>query len=1106
MDVVTLDGGVDLAHSPTATPAGKLRECFNYEVGWSRGYARVDGFERFDGQVSPSSTTVWVVELDGDEITGTDSLGAPNALTWTLGDDSGDAGFLVQEDDIGDDRRRLFIVFRDARRTPPFGATISSDGRDSQFVLTEPTGAPDELTVTALENFSDDHADYLLQLRTNAGVLRDEIRPVPGGGTIVGLHWHEDRLYAVRDVQTITVSASDRANLVTGMYVYNASDQIGQIVEIDEDTNRVEIAPVTDAGFSLSASDTINIALQFRFEDGSAPEFVVGEVATVPVTGTFTVGYVATRASDWTSGGGKGDMVLIDGVDEGEVAPSDVVTGANGGSCTAVAEYFSHKLAAATVVTASTSSRIATLWRSSDDGWENADVSRILRFVSGTVDPFSTTPVQVNQELTLGRAGGLTDDPVTGWFANGQAGSFPTVAELTANMQADDGDYGRATVTGQLYPGGPSVGMPGLRLGEFQLTGGPIPSVATVSAVSIGFRIRADDPDALLLVALDGGGSPTEQFEIPTVEDLIWVGEDGGGDPVQTWNKNWVPSDINNGTFTFRIGGRYPFGGGANTSVTIDEVRAKVRYEFVPGSTLYLYNGSTDIGTVQLTEAVVESGAWDNNNAVGFFILEDWDIVSIPAGTSLYTGPGGTGLLVAATASDVIPVNLPGSEALAEERARYQFISYNFFATEERNAIYGCSGAGPAFVYEPRTNKLTFISTGVEGEEDKPRHVSAHLSRLALGYKWGEVYVSAPGEPTNFSGVDFAATFGFGDKITGLSPTAGDATAVFTENSTWMLVGAAGDDANPARQQVVNARVGAIEYTVQSSGNRPIFASFRGIETLETTEQFGEFFTAPMTYDVSPWLLERLQTAAGLEATDRSVVNSVVVRNKNQYRLFFADGYVLTLSQVGVEKTPQSTIQYYYFNSDFDQYARVFATASGVTTEGRERVFMSVEEAPAIPANTPPELYLEADPVDSSDLNYDYVYELDKGRSFDGGVIKAAFTLFYNFGSGQQNTMATARYNVMHMHGRGAGYSLLRVSRAMNYEDIDNPPQNYEAVTLASESMPPETEMKAKYTKSRLSGRGFALSLRVESESDKEFPHLLQQVTLLDDEPMRLNR
>jgi len=421
-------------------------------------------------------------------------------------------------------------------------------------------------------------------------------------------------------------------------------------------------------------------------------------------------------------------------------------------------------------------------------------------------------------------------------------------------------------------------------------------------------------------------------------------------------------------------------------------------------------------------------------------------------------------------------------------------ISYNFFASEDRNAIYGVNGAGPAFWYDGTT--LDFILTGVELGTDKPRHIAPHLHRLALGYIWGEVYVSEPGEPTEYDGVDFAATFGFGDKITGLMPTAGDVLAVFTESATHALAGAAGDDANPPRQNVINHKVGAIEYTVQNIGNRPVFASFRGIETLETMDQFGDLFTAPLTYDVSPWLLDRLQSAAGVETTDKSVVNSVVVRNKNQYRLFFADGYVLTLTYVGPEKEPQNTTQQYWFNDDRAQYARVFATASGVSTRGQDHAFFSTEERRSTPGVS----------AQVATPQTDYVYEIDRGRSFDGSPIEASFTLTHNFSEQQQASMATKRDNIIHMHGTVAGYASLRLSRSVNYEELDTPVLPYEDAYFGSLDHPPEEVPRPKYTKGRVTARGFAVSISVSHKSAIEFPHNVQLVTFLDDTATRMNR
>jgi len=415
--------------------------------------------------------------------------------------------------------------------------------------------------------------------------------------------------------------------------------------------------------------------------------------------------------------------------------------------------------------------------------------------------------------------------------------------------------------------------------------------------------------------------------------------------------------------------------------------------------------------------------------------------------------------------------------------------------------MYGVSGAGLAFWYDGST--LDFIPTGVGIENDKPRHVAPHENRLALGYIWGEVYLSGT-DPIQFGAdVHLAASFGFGDKITGLMPAPGKALGVFTETTTNVLIGAPQDWGEAAlahvEQQIVNPKVGAIEYTVQSMGSAPIFASFRGIETLETMDQYSDFFTAPLTYNVSPWLLARLQSAVGLEATDRTVVNSVVVRNKNQYRLFFGDGYVHTLTFVGPEKVPQCTIQKYWFEDNKAKYARCYATASGTTSRGQDRAFFSVEERPQAPDASAQTVGPEVG----------FVYELDSGRSFDGYAIDAYFDLTHYYGISQQGGPSPddiKRYNCMQVHGTCAGTADLYIARTVNYEDLDDPVLPYESMPFYHDSKLPEDKQKAKYTKGRMTARGFAVSVHISHKSKIEFPHSIQMISFLDEEPHRKDR
>ncbi|RLD03433.1 MAG: hypothetical protein DRI65_12895 [Chloroflexota bacterium] len=63
-----LKGGLNLVDAPITMPAGMVLAAVNYELLSRDGYRRVDGYERFDGQTSPSDASYWVLDFD----TGTD--------------------------------------------------------------------------------------------------------------------------------------------------------------------------------------------------------------------------------------------------------------------------------------------------------------------------------------------------------------------------------------------------------------------------------------------------------------------------------------------------------------------------------------------------------------------------------------------------------------------------------------------------------------------------------------------------------------------------------------------------------------------------------------------------------------------------------------------------------------------------------------------------------------------------------------------------------------------------------------------------------------------------------------------------------------------------
>lgn len=1008
-------------------------------------------------------------------------------MVWTDNTVIGSAGVLIAAEDAGT-HLRLFIVFRTGRVRPPFGASIVGDKSGAGFTL-------DEVSLGSVWSFTDYYstqAEYQQALDQFASILRSEVRPVPGTGTIVGLHFHEDSLYAVRDVLNVSLTYA----VQPGMYVYNSAGQIGLVTAVSSGsdstnpgmgTGTVSIAAVDEDGFQLAQGDTISVAASIRFRLGRGV-FNKGDTVSFSSGWQGKVGHVSLRDGNWESGNALGVAVFVNQTASGINTNATISKVPDDQSRMYVdALITSHYGNVGSVSSVASQSEEAVLWQSTDRGWVPAPVGGVMDFTGGTSEISADDYVYSSQTRTPGdvdviNTGNRDWTNPDNILVEGD-GNYATITFSNNESFELASDQLRVDTFGfQLSDNDEVTGF------EVKFKGEELSATAAnhfsvwlreQNNVWSNYKFQTDD-----FVA----GAETEEL----------AGADG-----TNWSSNYTnnppPSIVQSPLFGFQFELRVA--PGQDTNFKLDYVGATMYYRSPVGAVLYLYNGSQDVGYIRRASLpILREGAWDGTGE-GYLQVSDWYPYVIPAGLEIRTEQNGVGQLVGTTTTQgVLVPALPGSLALERERSRYQMISYNFFANEDRNAIYGVSGAGPAFKYDGKV--LQLIQTGLPQETEKPRHVAPHQFRLALGYKWGEVYLSGVGDPLNWEGdTNFATSFAFGDKITGLMPAAGDALAVFTESSTNILLGAPGDANRPVEQKVINHKIGAIEYTVQSIGNRPIFASFRGVETLETMDEFSDFFTAPMTYDISPWLLERLQTAAGLEATDKSVVNSVVVRNKNQYRLFFADGYVLTLTLVGTEREPQNTIQQYWFESDREKYARVFATASGVTSDGRDRAFFSVEERPAT---------IGAGPYTLTPMEVDYVYELDRGRSFDGGTIMSEFSVTHNFGvnpeTGQPAPQGTSRYNAYHLHGLAHAYAALRVSRSANYEFMDDPQLPYELVTMGALDKAPQASLSPRYAKGRLSSRGFALTFHVKHESKVEFPHVIQMITLLDDQALKINR
>lgn len=357
----------------------------------------------------------------------------------------------------------------------------------------------------------------------------------------------------------------------------------------------------------------------------------------------------------------------------------------------------------------------------------------------------------------------------------------------------------------------------------------------------------------------------------------------------------------------------------------IDKIRLRVYFNAGSAEYYFASPDKTQVIKGTLVAAYADTGNFRTSDAAGVLqLLPDLEVMD---GTTTWIGDNWTihaaypptdanqiGTVAERDADDGVGMSyngLPSARAIVENRSRYQFITANFFAVRELDSIYGAHGLPRAFAYNG--DFFYKIHTQADPDKDQPRHVAYHHGHLVLGFDDGRADISVIGQPYNFDGALGASEWSIGDKITGLLPLSGTILGIFGSKSVWGLSGTTVDNFST---QVIAPNIGAIEYTVTDMGF-PVYANAYGIYTLSQTQQYGDYLGTPMSQDVSPWLRPRLVRKY---TSDKEVVVAWPVRSKNQYRLAFADGYVLSMTlNAGQQSAPTFSFQQYTIYSEEDE-------------------------------------------------------------------------------------------------------------------------------------------------------------------------------------------
>jgi len=400
------------------------------------------------------------------------------------------------------------------------------------------------------------------------------------------------------------------------------------------------------------------------------------------------------------------------------------------------------------------------------------------------------------------------------------------------------------------------------------------------------------------------------------------------------------------------------------------------------------------------------------------------------------------GVVVAAATSDTTSISLIPN-------GRYEFVNYNFGGSASTNRMYGVDGFNTAFEFDG--TYYTPIFTGMS--VDSPRHIAAHKKHLFLSFNKGSLQHSSIGDPYQWSVVTGASELGTGDEITALQVMKGDAMAVFNRNRSYILYGTSSSDWN---LRTFSNNSGGIEWTIQNL-TETIYLDDRGITNLAAVNAYGDFAVSTLSKKIKPII----DTQKG------NSLASLRVRKKGQYRLFFADG-------TGVYGTFTGNRLAGFIRVDLGK--PVYTVCSAEDSDGDEIMFFGSDDG--------------------------FVYEMDKGTSFDGTAIEGILRLsYYHFDTPTRNK----RFRKIHFEMRADSNIELKFQPDFTYGSVDVPEgrsvnldiaggggfwniANWntfnwsgQVVTTAEES---------------IDGMGTNMGILILSETAYEQPHILQGVTV----------
>lgn len=181
---VAYPGGLDLTTPSLALQPGALRDSLNFECSQSGGYARIDGYERFDGRTAPHTASYRIVQFNS-------FLVVPTVGQIARQGTSGVSGTIIAVSNVAGAYyiavTKITGVFDESSPVSVNDGTLTVTASNPQTVATSltvsdsviGTAVPTTVSVSARLN-----AQYVALA---ADVYRNDIKAVPGAGNVLGV-------------------------------------------------------------------------------------------------------------------------------------------------------------------------------------------------------------------------------------------------------------------------------------------------------------------------------------------------------------------------------------------------------------------------------------------------------------------------------------------------------------------------------------------------------------------------------------------------------------------------------------------------------------------------------------------------------------------------------------------------------------------------------------------------------------------------------------------------------------------------------------------------------------------------------------------------------